>query len=70
MKKAATLIREIEINNKKLALLQRDHARIGQEISDLAASNKVKISSSSGPQLKAWILAKCRSTCSFRECQS
>ncbi|MFK4384578.1 hypothetical protein [Bradyrhizobium sp. USDA 223] len=43
MKKVATLIREIEINNKKLALLQRDHARIGQEISDLAASNKVKI---------------------------
>ncbi|WP_147250302.1 hypothetical protein [Bradyrhizobium sp. MOS003] len=43
MKKSATLIREIEINTNKLALLQRDHARIGQEISDLAASNKAKI---------------------------
>jgi hypothetical protein len=43
MKKAATLIREIELNNNKLALLQRDHARIGQEISDLAASTKAKI---------------------------
>ncbi|WP_298885803.1 hypothetical protein [uncultured Bradyrhizobium sp.] len=43
MKKAATLIREIEFNNSKLAQLQRDHARIGQELSDLAASNKAKI---------------------------
>jgi len=34
MKKAATLIREIELNNNKLAQLQRDHARLGQEISD------------------------------------
>lgn len=43
MKKPAALIREIEVNQAKLALLQKEHARIGQEISDLSARNRAKI---------------------------
>lgn len=43
MKKPATLVREIELNHAKLALLHREHARIGQEILDLATLNKAKI---------------------------
>lgn len=43
MTKPAALIREIEVNQAKLAMLQKEHSRIGQKISYLSALNKTKI---------------------------
>lgn len=43
MKRPRTLVREIESNQARIAVLREDHARIGQEIAHLVAANKAKV---------------------------
>lgn len=43
MKRPRTLVREIELNQARIAVLREDRARIGQEISHLIAANKAKV---------------------------
>jgi len=52
MKRPRTLVREIELNQVRIAVLREDHARIGQEISHLVAANNAKVMELVGAEIE------------------
>lgn len=52
MKRPRTLVREIELNQTRIAELREDHARIGREISQLVAASKAKVAELVGAEVE------------------